>query len=125
MADKKNVTLAQLAEFARKADARLDNLEIGKENKVSPVSITIPAEGWAAETDEAMASYPFYYDIAAESVTAKDRVDIAIAPGSMDVAIGCGICPTNETLAGKIRVWARSVPTEAIAAEYRLNQGKE
>lgn len=125
MADKKNVTLAQLAEFARKADARLDDLELGKENKVSPVSITIPAEGWAAETDEAMASYPFYYDIAAESVTAKDRVDIAIAPGSMDTAIDCGLCPTNETQAGKIRVWARTVPAGAISAEYRLSQGKE
>ena len=58
-------------------------------------------------------------------MTAKDLADIAIAPNSMDVAIECGMCPTNETLAGKIRVWARSVPTEAIAAEYKLNQGKE
>ena len=49
MADEKNVTLEQLKSFMTKADERLDKLEVGKENKVSPVSITIPTEGWASE----------------------------------------------------------------------------
>ena len=77
MADEKNVTLEQFKGFMTKADERLDKLEVGKENKVSPVSITIPTEGWASEeigeTDEegTEASYPFYYDIAAADVTAK------------------------------------------------------
>ena len=56
MADEKNVTLEQFKGFMTKADERLDKLEVGKENKVSPVSITIPTEGWASEeigeTDE-------------------------------------------------------------------------
>ena len=47
MADEKNVTLEQFKGFMTKADERLDKLEVGKENKVSPVSITIPTEGWA------------------------------------------------------------------------------
>ena len=45
MADEKNVTLEQFKDFMTKADERLDKLEVGKENKVSPVSITIPTEG--------------------------------------------------------------------------------
>ena len=49
MADEKNVTLEQFKGFMTKADERLDKLEVGKENKVSPVSITIPTEGWASE----------------------------------------------------------------------------
>jgi len=56
LADEKNVTLEQFKDFMTKADERLDKLEVGKENKVSPVSITIPTEGWASEeigeTDE-------------------------------------------------------------------------
>ena len=47
MADEKNVTLEQFKGFMTKANERLDKLEVGKENKVSPVSITIPTEGWA------------------------------------------------------------------------------
>lgn len=131
MADEKNVTLAQLAEFASKADERLDKLELYKENKFSPVSIVIATEGWASEEtneaseEETTTPYPVHYDIPVEGVTANDRIDIAIDPASMDAAIACGLCTTNETLAGKVRVWAKSVPTAAIAAQYRLNKGKE
>ena len=95
MADEKNVTLEQLKGFMTKADERLDKLEVGKENKVSPVSITIPTEGWASEeigeTDEegTEASYPFYYDIAAADVTAKHRADVTISRESLDAATVC------------------------------------
>jgi len=92
LADEKNVTLEQFKGFMTKADERLDKLEVGKENKVSPVSITIPTEGWASEeigeTDEegTEASYPFYYDIAAADVTAKHRADVTISRESLDCA---------------------------------------
>lgn len=131
MADEKNVTLEQFKSFMSKADERLDDLELGKENKVSPVSITIPAEGWASEEidetgeEETEASYPFYYDVAAASVTAKDSADVTISRGSLGTAVGCGLCPTSETTEGKIRLRAMRVPTEAMAAEYRLRSGKE
>ena len=112
-------------------DERLDKLEVGKENKVSPVSITIPTEGWASEeigeTDEegTEASYPFYYDIAAADVTAKHRADVTISRESLDAATVCGLCPTSETTEGKIRLRAMKAPTEAITAEYWLRSGKE
>lgn len=131
MADEKNVTLEQLKSFMTKADERLDKLEVGKENKVSPVSITIPTEGWASEeieeTDEegTEASYPFYYDIAAEGVTAKHRADVVISRESLDAATVCGLCPTSETTEGKIRLRAMKAPTKAITAEYWLRSGKE
>lgn len=119
----KRFTNGLVAELAQTVTDAMQEMENVKADKQASVSITIPTTGWGI--DEASDSYPNYCDIPVAGVTAKDRVDIAIAPGSMDTAIDCGLCPTNETLAGKIRVWARSVPTEAIAAEYRLNQGKE
>lgn len=130
MADEKNVTLEQFKSFMTKADERLNDLELGKENKVSPVSITIPAEGWASEEidetgEETEASYPFYYDVAAAGVSAKDSVDVTISRASLAAAVGCGLCSTSETMEGKIRLRAMKVPTKAMAAEYRLRSGKE
>ena len=61
----------------------------------------------------------------ATGVTARDRAAVAIAPAGIDVAVACGLCPTNETMAGKIRVRAKSVPAAEIAAEFWLMQGKE
>ena len=87
-----------------------------KADKQSTKAITIPTTGWGI--DENSEDYPSYCDIVVAGITAKDRVDIAIAPNSQAAAIACGMSPTNQTLAGKIRVWAKS-------AEYWLNQGKE
>lgn len=131
MADDKNITLPQFKEQMRKADERLDDLETGKADKVSPVSFIIPAEGWASEEidetgeEETGASYPYYIDIAVTGVTAKDRADVTISVDGMGTATSCGLCPTSETLDGKIRLRAVSVPDEAIPAEYCLHIGKE
>lgn len=119
----KNFTNGLVAELAQTVTEAMQEMEAVKADKQSSVSITVPTTGWGI--DEASESYPNYYDIIAAGVTANDRADIAIAPNSMDAAVACGMCPTSETLEGKIRVWARSVPTDAIVAEYRLNQGKE
>lgn len=119
----KRFTNGLVAELAQTVTDAMQEMENVKADKQASVSITIPTTGWGI--DEASDSYPNYCDIPVAGVTAKDRVDIVIAPGSMDTAIDCGLCPTNETQAGKIRVWARTVPAGAISAEYRLSQGKE
>lgn len=119
----KRFTNGLVAELAQTVTDAMQEMENVKADKQASVSITIPTTGWGI--DEASDSYPNYCDIPVAGVTAKDRVDIAIAPGSMNTAIDCGLCPTNETQAGKIRVWARTVPAGAISAEYRLSQGKE
>lgn len=104
------------------ADA-LEELANGKMDKTNAVAVTIPTSGWSE--DASSASYPKYYDIAVAGVTASDRAEITIAPGSLGTAKACGLCPTNETLAGKIRVRATSIPEAAIAAEYWIADGKE
>lgn len=119
----KNFTNGLVAQLAQTVTEAMQEMESVKADKQDSVSITIPTTGWGV--DEASESYPNYYDITVAGVTAKDRADIAIAPDSMDIAVACEMCPTNQTMAGKIRVWARTVPTDAIIAEYRLNQGKE
>ena len=94
----KSFTNGLVAELAQTVTEAMQEMENVKADKQASVSITIPTTGWGV--DETSESYPNYCDITVEGVTAKDRADIAIAPNSMDVAIECGMCPTNETLAG-------------------------
>lgn len=78
------------------------------------VSMTIPTTGW--ETDSNNSVYPKYYDYAVQGITADDRADVIISVASAPTASECGMCPTNETIAGYIRLRAMSVPTASMTA---------
>ena len=119
----RNFTNGLVANLAQTVTEAMQEMEAAKADKQASVSLTIPKTGWS--DDAASTSYPKYLDITVSSITAKDSVNIAISPSSMAVAIACGMCPTNETSAGKIRIRAKSVPSANIQAEYRLNQGEE
>lgn len=118
----KNYASGLVGELAQTTMEAVNELESVKANKTAAVAITIPATGWKSDSS---ADYPHYYDIAVEGVTASDRAEITIAPGSIGTAKTCGLCATNETIAGKIRVRSMSVPAAAIAAEYWIEDGKE
>lgn len=119
----KNFINGMIGQLAGMVTDGLEELEEIKADKAQAVSITIPAEGWGNETS--VANYPNYYDVQATGVTAADRASVTIAPNSQETAIACGLCPTNETLAGKIRIRAASIPKQSMAAEYWIEQGKE
>jgi len=92
----------------------------GKQDKRSAVAVTLPVSGWGSDST---ADYPRYYDITVSGVTARDRANVDIAPAALGTAAACGLCPACETLAGKIRLRARTVPAAAIAAEYWIEKG--
>lgn len=118
----KNYATGLFGELAQTVTEAIGELNSVKANKAEAVGITIPATGWQSDSG---GDYPHYYDITAEGVTASDRAEITIAPGSLGTAKTCGLCATNETMAGKIRVRAINVPTEAISAEFWIEDGKE
>ena len=92
-----------------------------KADKTESVSAIIPAAGWSSDSST---SYPNYYDIPVTGVTAQDRAEITLQLDSLETAKTCGLCPTNETLVGKIRVRASSVPTSALNIEYWIEKGR-
>lgn len=114
---------SQAAQTFEQIDEALVDMEGQKLDKTNAVTFSILTSGWG--TDNNIAGYSKYYDIAVTGVTEKDRAEITIAPSSLDTAKACGLCPTNQTLAGKIRVRAASIPIAAIAAEYWIENGKE
>lgn len=104
--------------------ACIAEVDDAKPDKPIPTPYTIPTTGWVKGTGaDADADYPYYYDIVVAGVTAADVAEIDFPVISFDAVKACGLCPTNETLAGKIRIRAVSVPTEAISAQYTITEG--
>ena len=112
----------QVTEKLKEIAEQLTELDTDKCDRPAAVSFTIPASGWASDNT---ADYPQYYDLAVSGVTAADRADVAVAPAGFRTAADCGLCPSSETLEGKIRLRAVSVPAENISAVYWLEKGKE
>ena len=126
MADERNITVAQFKDFAAKADERLDKLETGKADKVSPVSITIPVSAWTENTDTATkaAGFAFYADTAVEGLAAEDSTDTVLDYASLEPAKACGMANTASPMAAKIRHFAVSKPTTALTATLRVFKAK-
>lgn len=112
-------TLEHLEQFLEQVNDLI--AQTGKD-RLTGVPITIPAAGWA---EDETADYPHYCDIPVDGVTAQDRAKIDLAPAAQGTAAACGLCPSCETLEGKIRLRAAIVPVAAMAAECWIEQGKE
>ncbi len=111
-----------IAAVGRAAAVALDEMAARKADRPLSGSVAIKTSSWAAEPG-GIASYPYYCDIAVSGVTANDHADVVIAPASMDVAVSCGICPSCQTVAGKIRLRAAAVPTASITVGYEIRKG--
>ncbi len=116
----KDYTRGLVSELSGLVTAALEEMDAGKQDKPDAGTAVIPASGWSGDST---AGYPNYYDIPAAGVTASDRAEVTVVPESMAAASACGLCPVNESLAGKIRVRAASVPAAQISIEYRVEKG--
>lgn len=117
----KNFTSSLIAELAQTVSDAVGELAEIKADKTESISAAIPTTGWSSDSNT---SYPNYYDIPVTGVTAQDRAEITLNPDSLEIAKACGLCPTNETLVGKIRVRASGVPTSALNIEYWIEKGR-
>jgi len=106
-----NATVEAVEEIAGELNQKAD--------KPNYITIVIPTEGWLNDNF----NYPNYYDIVVEGITEQDRADILFLPESMKTAAECGFFSMTETFAGKIRVRAMTVPTQALSAEVILKKG--
>lgn len=112
-------TAGELAQAVAEAISELADI---KADRGVSTAIIIPVDGWSMDTTE---GYPYYFDVPAPGVTAEDRAEVTLAPGSLDTAAKCGLCQTCETLAGKIRLRAVAVPTADMTAQYWIEQGAQ
>lgn len=125
MSVNKNMTMEQFKQFASLADERLDKLELGKADKVSPVGIIIPASAWTENTDVTTATAgSFYADVAVEGLTAENIVDTMLDYSSLETAKKCGMANNATSMVGKMRYYAVKKPVSDMNAILRVSKSK-
>lgn len=94
----------------------------GKRDNAWYAACVLPAAGWVRDGPD---GYPYRLDVLAEGITGRDRAEVVLEPSSQETALKCALCPSCETLDGRIRFWAASIPAADIAAEYWIEKGRE
>ena len=101
-------------------NAHVANLAIHSDAYVKPMwQVTIPTTGWVAAAP-AEDDFPYYLEMEYDGVLESHNAEVTVDRGSLATALACGLCPTGETMAGKLKFWARSVPTQAILCHMTL-----
>lgn len=90
----------------------------------SAASITILPTDWTQDTT-IESEYQYYYDVINAEVKATDLPIVSVAPRSLDVTADCELCPTCESLTGKIRIYSKSLPSDNIVINCWVIEGME
>lgn len=128
-----------VVDLATAMDDSLKEIEDALNDLPASTPFTISAASWqrddtaddtegtenADDADDAMSIFPYYFDLAVEGVTSADHATVTLAPESYSAALACGLCPTNETIGGAIRLRAATAPANSISGEYWIENGKE
>ena len=90
--------------------------------RTSPTAFTIATSAWienASETSE----FIYYADITVSNLTANDYAEVNFNRTSQSIAATANVCAAGETMAGKIRIYAKSTPSDSISGEYIITKG--
>lgn len=94
------------------------DLEVmAREFAIRHMDLTIPEDGWAADT---LGKYRYRRDVAVEEATPRMIPQVTVLPAGEDAAIDCGLAPRAETLEGAVRFRAVAVPAADIPANLTL-----
>ncbi len=117
MSNTKKITMAQLQEFASRADGRLDALEAGV-----PVGMemTLAANGWTNNSGDA--NYPYQYRLTVDGITAASRADAVLDAGSVAAASVCGVCAVSETADNTVIFKSRTAPTANLTGTLYITK---
>lgn len=83
---------------------------------------TIAKSAWTKSNSET-SEFVYYADIAVSGLTVYDYAEVNFTRASQSVISEANICPSGDTMAGKIRLFAEEIPTEAISGEYLVTKG--
>lgn len=89
----------------------------------TPTSFTLAANSWTNDTTET-SDYTYYANISATGVTANDYAEINFSRGSLSIIEDAELCPSGETAANVIKLYAKSAPTSTISGQYVIFKGE-
>ena len=81
--------------------------------------LTIPNSGWTT-ADPGNEEFPYTIEIDAQEVLESYDANVTIDLLSVPAAVACGLCPTMQTLTGKLKFWSRQTPDTEISAHITL-----
>lgn len=108
-----------ISKLASTTAAALEEMDAAKLDKRNYLAITLPTTGWVSSSGE----YPYYYDVAIDGLTAEDLASVNLSHANMNKAKRCGLCPSCQTLTGKVRMRAKRIPSASITAQCWIEKG--
>lgn len=96
---------------------RIEQVETAGAAKIDVLQI--PRTGWTA-LDPPKGDYKYQCDLTVEDSKESHYPEAALSIESLATAEACGLCPTIQTLDGKIRFWAKKQPKADMAGTYAL-----
>ncbi|MCM1059094.1 MAG: phage tail protein [Eubacterium sp.] len=86
------------------------------------LQITIPADIWVLEKGD---GFPYYADISCNDITERHYPSVSLDKKSLETAQNAGLCPTVQSLNGKLRFWAKDKPNGDITGTALLIYANE
>lgn len=81
------------------------------------VRIKIPKDAWVSEEID---GFHYSVDIPCDNITERHYPSVALDITSLEVASTAGLCPTVQSLDGKMRFWAKTKPNKDITGTALL-----
>lgn len=89
------------------------------EDMILQETITIATSAWAANSDATTSAegYAYKADVSVTGLIENANVDITLTIPSQKVAAAAGLSATVETAAGRVRFFAKKIPTAALTGK--------
>lgn len=103
--------------FAKKADERLDNLEL---NSAKSKSLSLSKGAWAKNTENT--DFPYKYILPVYGVTAASRADAVLDNASVIIAAAAGMSTICDTAADSVIFRCREIPSATLTGTLYIKK---
>ena len=117
-----NAAANGVVQLSNALNQSVSEIEAALNDLPSAASITILPAEWVKDAS-INTGYQYYYDIVNSEVDSADLPLISIAPGSLETTAACELCPTCESMNGKIRLYSKNVPVSSIVIDCWIIRG--
>lgn len=90
----------------------------------TPTAFILATSAWTRNSSET-SEFVYYADIAVSGLTANDYAEVNFTRASQSIVATANLCPSGDTMSGKIRIYAKNVPSASINGEYVVTKGAD
>lgn len=90
----------------------------------TPTAFTLAVSAWMENSSET-SEFVYYADIEVSGLTANDYAEVNFTRTSQSVIANADLCPSGDTMSGKIRIYAKNVPATSVSGEYVVTKGAD